>query len=327
MKHTFWAIITAIIFISGCEPLEQPSYTQPKRTSVYGLREKAVNVIHQGLADPDSLIRTHAIEVVSRTASTEFMPKVVSLLKDDFVLVKFAAAITIGDMKYSTAKTNLENLLADENQNVQIAAAYAMAKMGRNSSAKIIRNATKNRDQTIRANAALLLGKLDDPAAIELLYQTLYDKSSSAKVRFQTVEAIAMLGDEKVYPKLWTMLISAYADDRVMGVRAMGALGTIKARNALLSMLDDAVIEVRLAAAEQLGAMGDKTGQKEVLDYFTRRPKYISKLEVERKNVLAALAIGRIGTTKLKAFLPKLLSNESKAVRLAAAQAVLGLSK
>mgnify|MGYP001110137148 CR=1 FL=1 len=52
---------------------------------------------------------------------------------------------------------------------------------------------------------------------------------------------------------LWTRLISAYADDRVMGIRAMGALGTPEAKNALTTMLDDPVPEVRLAAAEQVG--------------------------------------------------------------------------
>jgi HEAT repeat protein len=96
-----------------------------------------------------------------------------------------------------------------------------MYRLGFTDNFGLIRKAIVSKDQDIRANAALILGKSGDPRQLELLDWALSDKDSSDKVRFQVAEAMAMLKDERVYPKLWTMLISAYADDRVLGIRAM----------------------------------------------------------------------------------------------------------
>jgi len=143
-------------------------------------------------------------------------------------------------------------------------------------------------------------------------------------VVLQTAEAIAMLGDHRIYRKLWTRLISAYADDRVIGVRAMGALGTDEAKSAIVTMLDDKVPEVRLAAAEQLGRLGDSGGEAEVLAVFEKNQMAgLDALSRQRVKILAALAIGEIGTAPLMKYLPQLLHDSSKIVRLAAAKAVL----
>ncbi len=120
------------------------------------------------------------------------------------------------------------------------------------------------------------------------------------------------------------MLLSVYADVRVTGVKAMGALGTRDAKYAIIRMLDDKVLEVRLAAAEQLGRLGDLGGEPEVLDVFAEKlTADMEPVDRERVNVLTALAIGRIATPALTKHLPELLADESKAVRIAAAKAVL----
>jgi HEAT repeat protein len=132
-----------------------------------------------------------------------------------------------------------------------------------------------------------------------------------------------MLGDEKIFPRLWSMLISAYADVRLMGVRAMGKLGTPEAKNALIGRLDDDILEVRLVAAEQLGVFRNPIGEPKVLEVFEKKlTRTLDKQASERTNVLTALAIGQIRTPGLRKFLPQLLENESKFVRIAAAKAV-----
>jgi len=155
-----------------------------------------------------------------------------------------------------------------------------------------------------------------------LLYEAIKDETSDDRVRLNSVEAIARLGDEKIYEKLWAMLISAYADDRVFGIRAMGALGSPQAKDALLTMLTDDLPEVRLVAAEQLGELGDAAGEKTVVEALTKDAAESDKEGRARIQTLAALAIGRIRTPSLKKFLPELLRNESQLVRLAAAKAV-----
>jgi HEAT repeat protein len=147
---------------------------------------------------------------------------------------------------------------------------------------------------------------------------------STDKVVLQAAEAIAMLKDQRIYSKLWTRLISAYADDRVVGIQAMGALGTPEARNALTTMLNDPVAEIQLAAAEQLGRLGDPTGEPQVLRILTKNlAADMAPQDQERIKVLAAMAIGEIATPGLMRHLPPLLRDPSKVVRLGAAKAVL----
>ena len=320
------ALTTYAMLCFGCQ--ETVVHTRTKwlaPVSPNSLVQEATQIIHTALADPDPAIRVNAIEVVATSKRIRLIPKVRRLLKDDFVPVRFAAVLAVGDLEYSLAAKSLTALLQDNNENVRIAALYALGKIGSPDTFEQIRKAIVSPDQTIRANAALLLGKSGDnsPLTRQALWWTLRRQDSGDMVRFQTAEAIAMLGDERIYPKLWSMLISAYADDRVMGIKAMGALGTLQAKDALITMLDDDIVEVRLAAAEQLGMLNDPVGEPVVIDVFSKN--LAAKLDPqsqERLNVRTALAIGRIGTPSLTRYLPSLLRDESKMVRITAAMAV-----
>ncbi len=307
----------------GCGESAERSYEYPAGISVNKLVPEATGVIRDGLAAERPEVRANAIEVVAATKRVKLMPKVQRLLQDDFVPVRFLAALAVGDLEYGLASREIERLLEDDDESVKISAAYAMAKLGSPDKLEDIRKAIVSNDQKVRGNAALLLGKSGDRGALKFLYWALRDEGSDDKVRFQAAEAIARLGDERIYPKLWAMLISAYHDDRVFGVRAMGTLGTVEAKNALLTMLGDDVLEVRLAAAEQLGALGEAAGEAEVQDVFRKNLLAgQSKDDAERVKVLAALAIGQICTEPVRRFLPGLLQDESEFVRLAAAKAV-----
>ena len=316
-------LIISVFFLYGCyTPAAVPSGS-PENIYVKDMVPEALSIIHAGLSDEDPMIRVNAIEVVSAGQRVKVMSKIRKLLRDNVVPVRFAAALAIGDMEYSLWKDDVEELLEDNDENVRIAAVYTLKKVGVSNDIEPIRKAIASNDQTICANAALLLGKCGGQSDLKLLYWALQHKDSSDKVRFQAVESIARLGDERIYPKIWTMLLSIYADDRVMGIRAMGALGTQKAREAMVTMLDDSVLEVRLAAAEQLGALGDMTGEPEVLAVFRKGLLGGSGVDTERGKVWTALAIGRIGTPSLARYLPEMLKDNSKSVRLAAAKAVI----
>jgi HEAT repeat protein len=288
------------------------------------LLPQANKIIEDGLSDEDPQIKVKAIEVAAETRQKKLMPRVQELLKDDFVPVRFAAAAAVGDMAYTPAKKTVEQLQQAHDENTKIAAAYAMYKLGSAEKLEIIRNAIASNDATIRANAVVLLGKSGDKEELKLLYWAMTDSNSDDKTRFQAAEAIARLGDEKIIKKLWTMIISTYADDRMMGLSAMGALGTPTAKDVLITKLDDEVLEVRLTAAEQLGRLGNNAGEAEVVSVFTKTAATagLDKRDMERVKVLAALAIGQIGTKSVTKYLPELLQNESKFVRIAAAKAV-----
>ncbi len=311
------------ILVSGCNEAVMTPTTPSNSVNVKQLVPKARQIIKKSLSDEDPYIRTKAIEIIADTQQIKMMPKVQRLLKDDSVPVRFLAAMAVGDTQYSLAENDTAQLLKDENQNVRIAASYAMVKLGHVGQVDNLYKAIASNDQTVRANAALLLGKVGDRNSLKFLYWALRHKDSADKVKFQAVEAIAKIGDERIYPKLWAMLRNVYADDRVTGIRGMGQLATENSKNVLITMLDDNVPEVRLAAAEQLGILGDTTGETEVIAVFRKNIfSGLDKRDEERIKARAAFAIGHIGTAPLIKYLPSLLENDSKLVRIAAAKAV-----
>ncbi len=313
------------IFFVGCDgsiPL-QTATDQFETVPVSSLMFQAFQFIQESLADADPQIRANTVEVVAATKQIRLMPKIHHLLNDEAAPVKFSAILAVGDLQYSLAEREVQFLLKDKNENIRIAAAYAMTRLGHTQYFDVLRNAIASEDQTVRANSALLMGKSGHKNTLKLLYWALQRKDSSDMVKFQAMEAIAMLGDEQIFPKLWAIVYSGYADDRIIGIKAMGALGTSKAKDVLITKLDDDVLEVRLAAAEQLGKLKYPIGEPEVIEVFTKDLTVgLDKKDIDRIKVLTALAIGQIGTNNLQKFLPQLLKDESKFVRIAAAKAV-----
>ena len=293
---------------------------------VKSLVSEAEKIVSNGLKDPDGRVKANAIEVASSTGQIQFAPQIAELLKDPVVPVRFAAALAIGDLQYKASEKILRKLLNDSDINVRIAASYALCKFGERQYLSVIQASTKEDDQTVRANAAMLLGKLKSTESLPVLYQLKDNPNSNDTAAFNATEAIARIGDEKIYPKIWAMLISAYVDDRYMGTRAMGALGGAKGAGALLTMLDDEALEVRLSAAELLGGLGDPSGRMIVLEYFTQTGSKDEKRVIDMRNTIAALAIGQIADAKLTEYLPRLLKSDSPVVRLAASKSVFILA-
>ena len=316
----------ALLFFPGCdEPLTSDDLSGPINKKTNANVAIAKKVILDAITDSNPRIRAKAVEIVASTKQRDFMPYVQKLLKDDFVPVRFLAALTVGELNYRPASRDIQKLLKDEDRNVQIAAAYAAEKLHISKNAlKTLTKAAKSQNQTVRANAALLLGKRGNKDAIEILNWIRNSNDSDDKSRFQAAEAIARLGDNSIYPKLWTMILSPYNDVRIMGIEAMAALATIEAQNALITMLDDEILEVRLAAAQHLGELGNNAGEPEVLDVFEKALlNNLDQIEQKRVKSRTAMAIGCLCTDRLKKYLPRLINDESALVRLAAAKAVL----
>jgi HEAT repeat protein len=311
------------VVLTGCQDSSPPLSPDDQMTMMSSLEQEAIQVIREALADPAAVARVNAIEVVGTTGRVDLMPQVQQLLQDPFIPVRYAACLAVGDLQYTPAQRMVYPLLKDRNSNVIIAASYAMGRLGATQYLEVIRKAIEDRNQEVRANAVFLLGKIGDRGALRSLKWAQGDNNSSDKVRFQALEARAKLGDEDVLQRLWAIVLSGYADDRVMGIRAMGALGTRKAKEIIMTKLDDPVLEVRLVAAEQLGMLGDQTGESQVLDVIQKNQiAGMDQMARERVTVLLALAIGHIRTPTLTKYLPLLLKNESKFVRIAAAKAV-----
>ena len=319
----FTSLFLAFVLFGCGQKIHNPNQGMSQTQS------EAFRIISDALSSDNPIVRVNAIEIAATTGRENYMPVIQKLLHDPYVPVRFASCVAVGEMQYTPAINTVNELLRDNDPNVIIAASYAMAKLDYPEYLEVLRGAiVKDKNQTIKANSALLLGKSGDKSSIPLLYQLMKDPASNDMVHYQAAEAIAMLGDDKIFQTIWTMLISTYADVKITGVKAMGDLGTTQAGNALITLLQDPIPEIRLAAAEQLGKMNDKSGRNVVLEVFQKKlntsPDPQSR---ERINTLAALAIGEIGTSDLTKFLPELMKNESPFVRLAAAKAVFKSSR
>jgi HEAT repeat protein len=288
----------------------------------YQLKNRAIKIVRAGLADENSYVRNRAIEVTVTAGRVELMQIVSDLLRDDEIAVRYAAGLAVGDMSYPGGIIAATRALRDESVSVQMAAAYALTKLGRHKYSDILCKSAFSKDQSVRAKAVVLLGRLGDKKYLELLHKVMRDKTSSDIVKIQAAEAIANLGDETILQsKLWPLLISKHADDKVIGIGAMAALGTPDARNAILTMLMDDIGEIRLFAAGQLGRLGDTSGQEIVLKYLLSPQFDVNQWSVANESAVAA--VGEIGTDEMKKFLPKLLDSRNKLIQLSAAQAVL----
>lgn len=313
-------LVLGVVFVGGCD---EEAMEGAKKTYL----PKAVEIIRAGLADEDPVVRSNAIEAVASAKYVKLMAEVQKLMADDYVMVRFAAILAVGDVGYKPAEKMLKQLLEVKEQNTRIAAAYAMTKLGYAGYLDIIRKAAVSDDDTVKSNAAYLLGKAGDKRSLELLYNLINDPDSSDRAQLAAMVAIAKVGDEKIFERLWAKSLSTFADDRVIGIEAMGALGTAKAMDVLITILDDEIFWVRLAAAEQLGRLGSDEGEPEVLQIL--RGEFYEGLDsrdLERAQVLSCAAIGQLCTPEVMKYLPEFLGNNSKYVRIAASKAVLQCS-
>ena len=164
-RAVFICVILSLIAFCGCETgsVKQQTGSITAGSPVSSeLEVQATQIIQQALANSNPQVRTNAIETVAAipiSRASKFMPQVQQLLKDEFVPVKFAAAVAIGDTGYSQARGDITQLLKDDNENARIAAAYAAYKLGSAGGLAIIHASLKSQDQSARANAAFLLGK------------------------------------------------------------------------------------------------------------------------------------------------------------------------
>lgn len=312
---TFLTAITCLNI--GCES------TFPLANNAGTLQTKAYDIIANALTATEPEIRGNAVEVIGDARIAPLMPRVVQLLNDPVVPVRFQALIALGDMQENSAWQYIQQIYNDSRQdiNVRMAAAYALVKMGSPQCATYYIQQINNPDPTIRANAALFIGKGGHRNNLPLLEWAINDAQSNERVRLQALEAMAMLQSPSAYEKIWTRLISAYADDRITGIQAMGHLKNEQAVSSIMTMLKDEIPEVRLAAAKELGQINDPEIEATVLKVL-KNTDYPDENSQIRIKVMAAMAIGQIKSSSLASYLPRLLKDPSKIVQLAAAKAV-----
>lgn len=287
------------------------------------LRQQAREAIETFATDPNPVNRANAIEAAKSTLGEAGRAIVLRGLSDDRAMVRFAACIGAGDLKYVETRPVLFRLAYDTDPNVRLAARYGLHKIGDTTlSQELVMPGLRDDRIGVRSNAVMLLGLLGEKSAIPPLQKLLLDSSST--VRIQVVEALWRLGDESVLDQIVARTVSPYADEQTLAVLALGQrrnIDSVEKRRGVMGHIRGMLVanfpEVELAAARSLGQWNSDEGLGVALKYATSQDA--------RQRGLSAFALGEIGRPDTQDTLKTLLADRTPEVRLAAAAAILKL--
>lgn len=176
--------------------------------------------------------------------------------------------------------------------------------------------ALKDPAMPVRRDAAEALGRLNDPRAVNPLYELLSD--ADAWVADVAVEALQKGGAVNLTTEQITPLIdhltSTDQDARLRALRLLGATKNELAYEPLNGLLTDADLTVRAEVAKALGAFGDQRSLQPLIDLLADE-----SAEVRSG---AALGLGALGSIDAVDALILALADADSNVRVAVAEAL-----
>jgi len=331
--------ILAAMTMAGCTTSHRVA-VDPRKACI-----DATSTMRQAADDPDWVTRAVAIEALSQTMGAKAGPVFKEALRDKVPAVRFAAAMAIGDVRYTPAKPLLVDMAkkkddsphAEPDKRVFCAVIYALHRMGDTRFTHELASLLFDQERDVRANAAMVMGKLGEPSARVPLKTRLEDELDPS-VQLQFVEALAMLGDTQQAFTLESYTKNEFLEDRLDAISAMARLRPPRAVLVLRKMLDSRQPPpVRIAAAGALGRLGHADDRmyrlcvralekpKEMLRRQKGAPDEIPGVEVRSLQRLAAIALGWMNRQDAADVLHPLLRNSNGGVRVAAAMSLVRL--
>ena len=327
-------VVAAVTALGGCAP--------PPPVNLAQSYADARATLDRGLADADPFTRSHTIEALADTVGLHAGQSYEQALADPSPLVRFAAAMAIGDTGYSPAQTRLLKMAKDKelepDRRVMPSVIYALYRLGDTTYASELYALLFDNEREVRANAALAMGKMQEPSGIGPLKTRMNDEQDPL-VRLQIIESLAMLGDSvsalslEAYTKK-----TPFMDERLVAIPAMARVHSSTAAHVLTELLESRQPpRVRVAAAGALGMLGQSnpTGYalcraavndpRRVLDEAAGERRPGSDLEVSSLQRLAAISLGWMNNPEAVGALYPLLSKSDSGVRIAAAMSILRL--
>lgn len=236
-------------------PAAPPAQNVPLDDQLVADAEK---VVRETITAPDPIGRANALEAVEHLPRQSALELLTEGLSDPDARVRFAAAMAAGRLRLQELKPQLEAMAEGSSPNGRVAAVFALHRIGDTSRSQRLAEYALSDDVLVRANTAVALGLLDEPTAVRLLRPMREDPDSN--VRLNAAEALWRLRDAEGFEALLAASISGFSDDRVLGTLALAAPADARAQPALEGKLTDDYVEVQLAAARGLGALGSDRG-------------------------------------------------------------------
>jgi HEAT repeat protein len=320
----------------GCDRLRTSSDDEPSISTDQAFID-ARTALLQAAVSNDPMTRTYAMEGIGKRLGTAEAGTLMQGLDDEAVTVRFAAAMSLGDLAYPPAEGAMEQLILNPatDQRVVCAAIYCLYRLGNTKYASQL-GAILNSDFKFgRATAAMVMGKMGETSAIKPLQSLLADEQDPT-VRLNTIEALARLGDQRSLRVLESYAKGYYLDLRLAAIPIIAELRPPSAERLLLSLLNqENPPRVRITAAGGLGTLGQANDDayemclaaaKKPLAFYQAtygEDKTFKPHEVSSLQRLAALSLGHIRRRGAMETLHSLLESSEGGVRVAAAMGLL----
>ena len=295
-------------------PVAPPVKKVPLDAALAARARKTVTAL---LDSEQPLLRANAVEAAEQLPPGEAQPLIAARLDDDDSRVRFAAAMSAGRMRLVELRPQIERMLDMRSPNGRVAALFALHQFGDASRTILLQDYAVDESDVVRANTAVVLGLIGEPTAVRVLRVMREDPDNN--VRLNAADALWRLRDKEGFEALLAASISQFSDDQTIATLALANPRDPRAVPALEGKLTGDYPEVALAAARGLGLLGVDRG-------YDLAAKYAGS-DDPRRRAMAALAFGGIGRLDAQPKLAPLLADADPRVRVAAADAVLGLAK
>jgi len=339
-------VLVAAAWLGGCAKPVPTLQADPVKARIDA--EVALNT---ALYAEAATTRARAIEALSQLEGASAGRMYVQALADPEPVVRFAAAIAIGDATYEPARARLVEMAGrdvrkgENDRRVYAGVLYALWRLGDASVAPDLVRLLKDPEWAVQDSVVLALGKMtvNTREIMNLMrIQVVYERQPEVKMRL--VESMAMLGDLRSRD-----LLGAYTQTReypgqdLQAIHALGKVGQLYPESAgrvarVLSVLTVPGCEahLRLAAVAALADMGvvDDGAYDYTMAAMTDTARVISEgrkdanvtpEEIDAVRYMAALALGRMNRpVAVDAVLP-MLQSESGLLRVAGALSILRL--
>ncbi len=335
MRHIFTAsIVLWLAVLVGCADPIGEMVLDPDRAYV-----DARSTLLQSIESEDAVVRAHAVEAMAETLKDDAGHVFVETLDDEGPLVRFAAAMAIGDIAHAPAKEKLLTMAeqAEPDKRVLTAVVYALWTLQDDTYVSHLARMLFDDDKEVRANAAMAMGKMGEPSAIEPLRRVLRDEQDIS-VQMEIVEAMAALGDQRSKHLLEAYTKTQFTDDRLRGIQAMARIRPERAPMVFADLArDHQPPPVRVAALGALAQVREvspdayrfcvralRDPERMLVDAGARREQ-IDDIDVKRLQWLAARALGWMDKPAAVDVLHPMLDAPDGTVRVAAAMSIIRL--
>ena len=354
-----------VLALPGQGDAQDGASPDERRILLIESQPRAYSILESSGRSEQSRVRLVALEAAQHAPDAAF-DIARRGLADENPAVRFAALVTIGELRLERLSDAAGDMLRDPNPSVRAAAIYALSRCGEDVDLNPLARMLASDSPSTRANAALIVGRLGDPQAMGMLAEMAgleMPRVSTAErqwVRLQFAEAMIRLDpdNEEVLVTIRAALYSPLQDLRVLAIQIIGEVGDESVIEGLAFMIEeDNPIQVRIAAAQAVARMGSQRGAQALIDasdYDTAQLRrdlqgYLRNLEGESSErqaiqeilgdpalqtraaaevrAQAAIAMGWLESPAAARRLAEMMDDPDPIVQVAAASSILRLSR